>query len=70
MNVDPFKTVYIKERKNLINHKIVMEEKKKDKTEEETKKTELDKELDKTFPASDPPAHTRPGHNRDKDDKK
>ena len=33
-------------------------------------KTELDKELDQTFPASDPPSHTRPGHDRDKDDDK
>jgi hypothetical protein len=31
------------------------------------KKTKLDKELESTFPASDPPSHTRPGHDRDKD---
>jgi len=49
---------------------IAMEEKKNDKSEKKDKKTKLDKELDKTFPASDPPAHTRPGHNRDKDDDK
>lgn len=47
-----------------------MEKKKSDKSEKNDKKSKLDKELDKTFPASDPPAHTRPGHNRDKDDNK
>lgn len=25
---------------------------------------DLDRELDQTFPASDPPSHTRPGQNR------
>ncbi|MFO7799541.1 hypothetical protein [Rhodohalobacter sp.] len=47
-----------------------MEKKKNDKSEKKAKKTKLDKELDKTFPASDPPSQTRPGHNRDKDDDK
>lgn len=47
-----------------------MEEKKEDKSEKENKKDKLDNELDKTFPASDPPVHTRPGYNRDKDDDK
>jgi len=44
------------------------EEKKKDEkhkeTEKEKKKNELDKELRQTFPASDPPSHSRPGHER------
>lgn len=38
-----------------------------DKTQKE--KTELDKELDQTFPASDPPSRTRPGHEKDKKQK-
>lgn len=37
---------------------------KKDKSQKE--KTKLDKELNQTFPASDPPSRTRPGHERDK----
>lgn len=47
-----------------------MEEKKDKESEKKNKKNKLDKELDKTFPASDPPSHTRPGHNRDKDEDK
>lgn len=40
------------------------------KTEEKRKqKKRLDRELDQTFPASDPPSQTRPGHGRSKDDK-
>lgn len=31
-------------------------------------KNELDKELRQTFPASDPPSHSRPGHERTEDD--
>ena len=43
-------------------------DKKKDsKKKPSNKKSTLDKELDQTFPASDPPAHTRPGSERDKD---
>ena len=46
-------------------------DKKKDsKKNPANKKSALDKELDQTFPASDPPAHTRPGSKRDDDDKK
>lgn len=40
------------------------EDEKKDKSEKE--KDRLDKELGQTFPASDPPSHTRPGHGRTK----
>lgn len=35
----------------------------KDKAE---KKKKLDKELNQTFPASDPPSRTRPGHEKEK----
>lgn len=31
-------------------------------------KNEMDKELRQTFPASDPPSHSRPGHERSEDD--
>lgn len=39
-------------------------EEEKSKESEKKKKNELDRELDNTFPASDPPSHTRPGENR------
>ncbi len=42
------------------------EKQNKDQSEED--KTELNKELRQTFPASDPPSRTRPGHEKDKDD--
>lgn len=31
---------------------------------------ELNEDLKETFPASDPPSHTQPGHERDKKDDK
>ena len=45
------------------------EKKDTDKKKSKDKKSELDRELDSTFPASDPPSHTRPG-TEDKKDKK
>ena len=62
----------------IINNPIAMsteEKRNPDKNKDSKKKTSkeesaLDKELDKTFPASDPPSHTRPGSERDVDDKK
>ncbi len=47
-----------------------MEEEKSKKPAKKNENKKLDRELDNTFPASDPPSHTRPGHNRDKDDDK
>lgn len=45
-------------------------DKKKDsKTQKEKEKNEMDKELKQTFPASDPPSHSRPGHERSEEDK-
>lgn len=41
-------------------------EKKKD-TSSEKEKNDLDRELNQTFPASDPPSRSRPGHNRSED---
>ena len=44
-------------------------EKKKDsKSEKEKEKNELDKELKQSFPASDPPSRSRPGHERDEEE--
>lgn len=37
-------------------------------TKEQKEKKQLDKELNQTFPASDPPSRTRPGHEKDEDD--
>lgn len=34
----------------------------------EKKKRKMDNELRQTFPASDPPSHSRPGHERTVDD--
>ncbi|WP_340104912.1 hypothetical protein [Rhodohalobacter sp. 8-1] len=50
-----------------------MSEEKKDKDKDkdkefEEKKRKMDKELRQTFPASDPPSRTRPGHKRTEDD--
>lgn len=50
------------------------EKKKKDsKDHKETDSNEIEKELNEelrqTFPASDPPSRSRPGHERDKDKK-
>lgn len=52
-----------------------MSDKNKDtKNQEKKDSNEIDKELNEdlreTFPASDPPSHTRPGHERDKKDDK
>ena len=41
---------------------------KQKKTKSKKEKTDLDKELEQTFPASDPPSRTRPGHDRGKED--
>lgn len=38
------------------------EDERKEKSEKE--KDKLDKQLENTFPASDPPSRTRPGHGR------
>lgn len=51
------------------------EKKKKDPKDHKEKDSngvdeELNEDLRETFPASDPPSHTRPGHERDKDDDK
>jgi hypothetical protein len=65
----------------IINKKQIgiMDKDKKEKKPKETnekkpqkkKKTKkLDKELDQTFPASDPPSYSRPGHERTTEDKK
>lgn len=51
-----------------------MSEEKKTNTEKDTdkefeeKKRKMDRELRQTFPASDPPSRTRPGHKRTEDD--
>lgn len=45
------------------------EKKKESKSQKEKKENELDKELKQSFPASDPPSHTRPGHDRTEKDK-
>lgn len=37
-------------------------------TKSPKEKTELDKELGQTFPASDPLSRTRPGHDRTEED--
>lgn len=42
---------------------------KQKKTKNQKKENELDKELRQSFPASDPPSHTRPGHERTEEDK-
>ncbi len=53
-----------------------MSEKKKKDPQDHNKKDsndideELNEDLRETFPASDPPSHTRPGHERDKEDDK
>lgn len=41
---------------------------KETKSQKEKKNKELDKELKQTFPASDPPSHSRPGHDREEED--
>lgn len=41
---------------------------KQDKSKKQKEEDELDKELRQTFPASDPPSHTRPGHERSRED--
>ncbi len=42
---------------------------KEDKKSKDRNINDLDKELDQTFPASDPPSHTRPGEHRPKEEK-
>jgi hypothetical protein len=42
--------------------------KKQHKDKEEKQKKKLDKELNQTFPASDPPSRTRPGHEKEKEE--
>ena len=52
-----------------------MSDKNKDSLDKQNEKknqeeeNELDKELRQTFPASDPPAQSRPGHERTEEDK-
>lgn len=41
---------------------------KKEETKSNKENTELNNELRQTFPASDPPSRTRPGHERTEDD--
>ncbi len=43
-------------------------EKKQNEGKSQKEKTELDKELNQTFPASDPLSRTRPGHEKEKDE--
>jgi len=46
-----------------------MSDKEKDsKSEKEKEKNQMDKELKQSFPASDPPSHSRPGHERDEEE--
>lgn len=45
------------------------EKKKESMSQKEKKENEIDKELKQSFPASDPPSHTRPGHDRTAEDK-
>lgn len=40
--------------------------KKQNEEKSQKEKNKLDKELNQTFPASDPPSRTRPGHEKDK----
>ena len=47
----------------------IEEKKDTDKKKSKGEKSKLDRELDKTVPASDPPSHTRPGSGDDSDDK-
>lgn len=51
-----------------MNDKKDNQKKNKEKTQKE--KNELNKELRQTFPASDPPSRTRPGHEKDKEEEK
>lgn len=44
-------------------------EEEKSKHSDKKKRDKLDRELDQTFPASDPPSHTRPGEDRIKEKK-
>ena len=46
------------------------EEKNSEDIEKKKHKNKLDKQLDQSFPASDPPAQTRPGHDRAKKKRK
>ena len=46
-------------------------DKEKDRKKQEAEeKSKLDKQLNQTFPASDPPSRTRPGSERDEDEEK
>ena len=49
-----------------------MSDKEKDTSEKQDKKnkekSKMDKELRQTFPASDPPSRSRPGHAEEEDD--
>lgn len=40
------------------------EKQKESKPQKEKKKNKMDKELKQSFPASDPPSRSRPGHER------
>ncbi|MDZ7718945.1 MAG: hypothetical protein U5K72_09030 [Balneolaceae bacterium] len=51
-----------------MNDKKDNQKKNEEKTQKE--KNELNKELRQTFPASDPPSRTRPGHEKDKKEEK
>jgi len=42
---------------------------KQDEKDKNKEKNRLDRELRQTFPASDPPSHSRPGQERADDDK-
>jgi len=46
-----------------------MDKDEKQKPDKKKPSNELDKELDQTFPASDPPSHTRPGQERMKEER-
>lgn len=53
-----------------MNDKKDESKKKQDENEAQKEKEKLDKELNQTFPASDPPSRTRPGHEKDKKEDK
>ncbi|MCG2589081.1 hypothetical protein [Rhodohalobacter sulfatireducens] len=49
-----------------MNDKKDESKKKQLKNNAQKEKKKLDKELNQTFPASDPPSRTRPGHEKEK----
>jgi len=53
-----------------MNDKKDKSKKKQRENKAQKEKKKLDKELNQTFPASDPPSRTRPGHEKEKEEDK